>query len=150
MDLFNLDAVGMLIHFINKKSLLPVTELDNESGKLLEMVGQQVLVGVTYLSSKDARIRDQSKELVEKILPAIAPTLYRGVSVATVDFARARTVMQQMELTEADMPIVYITDTITQYPIRYKGKLEQNDLRKWAQDQLKESSQVNAEAQATS
>jgi hypothetical protein len=53
MDLFNLDNVGTLIHFINKKSLLPVTELDSESAKLVEMVGQQVLVGVTSRASKD-------------------------------------------------------------------------------------------------
>lgn len=39
MDVFHLDNVGALIHFINKKSLLPVTELDNESAKLVEMVG---------------------------------------------------------------------------------------------------------------
>ena len=39
MDLFNLENISLLTHFINKKSLLSVTELDNESGRLLEMVG---------------------------------------------------------------------------------------------------------------
>lgn len=61
MDIFNVESVGILLHFMNKKSLMPVTELDVESGRLLEMVGQQVLVGVTNLNSNDASVRDQSK-----------------------------------------------------------------------------------------
>lgn len=40
MDIFNMDSSGMLIHFMNKKSLMPVTDLDMESGRLVEMVGQ--------------------------------------------------------------------------------------------------------------
>lgn len=86
MDIFNLENVGLLIHFINKKSLMPVTELDPESGRLLEMVGQQVLVGVTSLNSRSDHIRYKSKDLVEKTLEGIAPTLYRGMCIATVEY----------------------------------------------------------------
>ena len=88
MDLFNLDNVGTLIHFINKKSLLPVTELDSESAKLVEMVGQQVLVGVTSRASKDQKVREESNFLVQKTLEQISPALYRGMTVATVEYAR--------------------------------------------------------------
>mgnify|MGYP000897520088 CR=1 FL=1 len=89
MDIFSVENVGLLLHFINKKSLMPVTELDPESGRLLEMVGQQVLVGLTNFNSKDVKVRDQSKELVEKTLEAIAPTLYRGMCIATAEYASA-------------------------------------------------------------
>ena len=87
MDVFNIDSVGVLIHFINKKSLLPVTELDQESGRLVEMVGQQAIIGVTSLGNTNAKIRRESKELVERTLPAIAPALYRGMTVGTVEYS---------------------------------------------------------------
>ena len=38
-DLFNLREVGTLIHFINKRSLEPVTKIDGESNLMIEMVG---------------------------------------------------------------------------------------------------------------
>lgn len=40
MDLFNLESVATMVHFMNKKSLQPVTELTGESSRLLETVGQ--------------------------------------------------------------------------------------------------------------
>ena len=52
-DIMGMDNANIATHLINKKSLPPVTELDQESGRLLEMVGQQVLVGVTSLTSKN-------------------------------------------------------------------------------------------------
>ena len=91
----------------------PVTELDNESGRLLEMVGQQVLVGVTSLSSKNTKVRDESKDLVERTLESIAPTLYRGMSIATVDHSRISNIMQMLGLTEIDLPVIYVTDATT-------------------------------------
>ena len=39
MDIFHVENVGVVLHFMNKKSLMPVTELDSESGRLVEMVG---------------------------------------------------------------------------------------------------------------
>ncbi len=113
MDVFNIDSVGVLIHFINKKSLLPVTELDTEAGRLVEMVGQQVLVGVTSLGSSDPKIRAASKELVERTLPAISPALYRGMTVATVEFGLMGHVMSRGDYEEKDMPVIYVTDTVT-------------------------------------
>ena len=96
MDIFHLENVGLLLHFINKKSLMPVTELTPESGRLLEMVGQQVLVGVTNLNSKNGKIRDASKELVERTLEGIAPTLYGGMCIATAEFSNAPGFIKQM------------------------------------------------------
>ena len=96
MDIFHLENVGLLIHFINKKSLMPVTELTPESGRLLEMVGQQVLVGVTNLNSKNTNTREASKELVERTLEGIAPTLYRGMCIATAEFSKAPGFIKQM------------------------------------------------------
>ena len=37
--MFNIDGPPIVVHFMNKKSLLPVTEIDKESAKLVEMVG---------------------------------------------------------------------------------------------------------------
>ena len=39
MDMFNIDSTSVLTHFISKKSLMPVSELDSESVALIEMVG---------------------------------------------------------------------------------------------------------------
>ena len=38
MDILTLDSVGMLVHWLNKKSLTSVTYLTPESSKLLEML----------------------------------------------------------------------------------------------------------------
>ena len=111
---------------------MPVTELDTESGR------QQVMVGVTNLSSKVPKVREQSKEL-DLILQAIAPSLYRGISLAIVEYANVLNIMRGLGLGENDVPMIYLTDANTQMPIPYKGKLEQNDIRKWAQDILKEA-----------
>lgn len=86
MDLFNLENVGTMVHFFNKKCLQPVTELTGESSRLLEIVGQQIMIGVTHLDSKSPSIKAKSKELVEKTLESIAPMLYRGMSIATIDY----------------------------------------------------------------
>ena len=64
------------------------------------MVGQQVLVGVTGLNSKNARIASESKDLVDKTLHALAPALYRGMMVATVDHVQVKHVLQQLGLSE--------------------------------------------------
>ena len=40
------------------------------------------------------------------------------------------------------MPIVYVTDTITQVPTLYRGELEENAIRAWATDILKQSKPV--------
>lgn len=37
--MMGMDNINVVTHLINKKSLLPVTELDPEAGRLLEMVG---------------------------------------------------------------------------------------------------------------
>ena len=124
MDIFNVESVGILLHFMNKKSLMPVTELDVESGRLLEMVGQQVLVGVTNLNSNDASVRDQSKELVEKTLEAIAPTLYRGMAIATADYQSNPNFLNNMGITENNLPLIYVTDSFSNANIYYKGELE--------------------------
>ena len=124
MDIFNVESVGILLHFMNKKSLMPVTELDVESGRLLEMVGQQVLVGVTNLNSNDASVRNQSKELVEKTLEAIAPTLYRGMAIATADYQSNPNFLNNMGITENNLPLIYVADSFSNANIYYKGELE--------------------------
>ena len=53
------------------------------------MLNQNVLIGVTdFKSTEDFIVRD-SKELVEKTLPGIAPTLYRAMNVAWIDYENA-------------------------------------------------------------
>lgn len=39
LDILQLDGYGTLVHFIIKRSLLPVTEIDDESNLLVEMAG---------------------------------------------------------------------------------------------------------------
>lgn len=139
-----MENVGSLIHFINKKSLQAVTELDTESAKIVEMVGQQVLVGVTSLYYKnDSKVRDESKQLVQKTLEQISPALYRGMTVATVEFANTRTMMEGMGFTEADMPVIYVSDSVRNVPKIYRGELEQNAIRTWATDILRNSVPVS-------
>ena len=74
----------------------------------------------------------------------MAPAVYKGMQVATVDYLRAKTVMTQMNLKEEDLPIVYATDTINQLPYKYNGELEYNPIVAWAQELLKSSTPVAA------
>ena len=109
MDILHLESVGVLVHWLNKKSLPQVTELTHESSKLLEMLNQNVLVGVTSLNHEEEFIRRNSKELVEKTLPGIAPTLFRAMNVAWVDFENAPSFLKnELGLKHHQMPVIYI------------------------------------------
>ena len=78
-------------------------------------------------------IRRESKELVEKTLPGIAPTLFRAFNVATVDYENAPSIVKnEMGLKEHQMPIIYIDQMLTNHPILYTGKLKENAIRVWA------------------
>lgn len=110
--MFQIDGPPIVVHFMNKKSLLPVTELDKESAKLVEMVGQQILVGLTHLNSDRPKVKAESKRMVEKVLPELAPALYRGMTIATIDYAKAGEILHQMRKTEKDLPLIYATDIV--------------------------------------
>lgn len=100
IDIMLMDTINVATHLVNKKSMMPVTELDAEAGRLLELVGQTVLVGVTDFNSKNKKIADESKELVDKTLHALAPALFQGMMVATVEHTRVSHVMEQLGITE--------------------------------------------------
>lgn len=68
--------------------------------------------------------------------------LYRGMSVATIDYSRGKEFLTKIGLTESDMPLIYVTDTINQWPNIYEGELESDAIRVWAQDLLKRSQYV--------
>lgn len=91
--MFNIDGPPIVVHFMNKKSLLPVTEIDKESAKLVEMVGQQILVGLTHMNSERPKVKAESKRMVERVLPELAPTLYKGMTIATIDYTKAEEVL---------------------------------------------------------
>ncbi len=61
------------------------------------------------------------------------------MTVATVEFANTRTMMESMGFSESDMPIIYVSDSVRNVPKIYKGELEQNAIRTWATDILKNS-----------
>ena len=92
---------------------------------------------MTNLNSKDAKIRDQSKELVERTLESIAPTLYRGMCIATAEYSNAPSFFRNLGIRESDAPLIYVTDTLTNTPMMYDGELEPDAIRLWAQDLLK-------------
>ena len=144
LDLFHIPHFNVLQHFISKKSLMPVTEIDQESSYLIELLGQQVIIGVYHLNSKNEKVRDESRRLLERTLPEVAPAVYKGMQVATTDYSKAKNVLDQMNLTEDDLPILYATDTINQLPYKYNGPLEYNPIVAWAQELIKTSTPVNA------
>ena len=49
-----------LVHTFSKLSLLPITEINTEAEKLLEMTGQIVLVAVLSLDDENELIRKES------------------------------------------------------------------------------------------
>ena len=63
--------------------------------------------------------------------------------MATVEFANTRTMMESMGFTEADMPVIYVSDSVRNVPKIYKGELEQNAIRTWATDILRNSVPVS-------
>lgn len=144
MDLMTLEHQSLLVYFVNKKSLMPVTEIiDDESEKLLELVGQQVIVGVTSIGSKIEKVRVESHRLIERTLPELAPALYRGMTIATADYSKAKPVIDMMNLSEKHLPLIYATDTLNQIPYLYKGELELHPIMSWAQDIVKSSTPAN-------
>ena len=86
IDLFHLEHMNVLMHFIGKKTLLPVTEITGESSHLIELLGQQVLIAITHIGSKKEKIRSESHRMLERLLPQLAPAVFKGMQVATVDF----------------------------------------------------------------
>lgn len=140
MDLLELTDSSTLIHFMMKKSLKPVSELNPETNRILDLTGQQVLVGITDLTSENRRIREDSKRLVETTLPAVAPTVYRALNVATADYATHSIMVTNLGLSREDLPLVYMLDHKTGEPyMLMNSSLETNEVRKWAQDILKET-----------
>jgi len=94
LDLFQLEHMNVLSHFIGKKSLLPVTEIDTESSYLIELLGQQVVIGITHLGSKSEKVRSESRRLLERTLPGVAPALYQALVVATVDYDMGKAALE--------------------------------------------------------
>ncbi len=57
--------------------------------------------------------------------------------------------MESMGFTEGDMPVIYVSDSVRNVPKIYKGELEQNAIRTWATDILRNSVPVgDGEAKA--
>lgn len=54
-----------------------------------------------------------------------------------------------MGVTEAHMPLVYVTDAFTQVPIIYQGELEPDSIRAWAQGILKDAQDAASSSTAT-
>lgn len=61
------------------------------------------------------------------------------MTVATVEFSNTKNMMKSLGFTEADMPIIYVSDSVRNVPRLYKGELEQNAIRAWAIDIIKNS-----------
>ena len=67
-DLLQLESIVQLSHWINKKSIMPVQEMFLEANKVLDLVGQQVIIALTDFGSSDPDIKHESKQLVETTL----------------------------------------------------------------------------------
>ena len=74
---------------------------------------------------------------MEKTLEAIAPTLYRGMCIATADFSTNPSFLNNLGIMESNLPLIYVTDTFSNVPLFYRGELEQDAIRAWAQDVIK-------------
>ena len=53
------------------------------------------MIGITDLKSDKPQIKRESKELVERTLEGLAPALYRGMSVAYVEYDEITTNIMQ-------------------------------------------------------
>ena len=69
-EIDNIDS-RTLVHNFSKQSLLPITEIDSESEKLLELTGQLVFVGVLSLNDENELIRKESNEILKRTLPKV-------------------------------------------------------------------------------
>ena len=57
VDIYNLQGTKLLLKEFSKGSLLSLNKLDKETQRLLEMTGQNIVVGVVSLDNKDEKIR---------------------------------------------------------------------------------------------
>ena len=45
------------------------------------------------MNSERPKVKAESKRMVERVLPELAPTLYKGMTIATIDYTKAEEVL---------------------------------------------------------
>ena len=84
-----------LVNTFSKLSLLPITEYNFESEKLLQMTGKLVLVGVLSLEDQNEKIREESWEILKYTLKEVAARLPKEYNYATIDYEGAKEILEK-------------------------------------------------------
>ena len=132
-DFLNLHSENDLVYFIQKKSLQPVQEIFPESFKLIENVGQVIVVAMVDFNSPNPEIVKKSKHLVEDVLPQVAKSLFMGMVVAYNDIQVNPHIAKNMNLLGKDLPLLFHFDP-AEGPIKYTGKLNVDDISVWGKE----------------
>ena len=95
------------------------------------------MIALTDFGSSDPNIKQASKDLVETTLERIAPTLYRGVSLAYADISSHSNMMNKIGLTKDKLPAIYTIMQESGNMLVYNDEMTEDGIRVWAQDIIK-------------
>jgi len=95
------------------------------------MVGQQVIVALGDFGSSNQEVKSASKTLVETTLANIAPSLYRGASLAYADISTHGGMAQRLNVAPDELPILYSIMQDTGDVIQYNDEFSEDGIRIW-------------------
>jgi len=65
----------------------------------MELVGQSILVAFVDFESSDKEVKNQSLDLVNNVLPEVAPAVFKAITVAYTHIQSAESLAGRMGLT---------------------------------------------------
>ena len=133
VDIYNLQGTKLLLKEFSKGSLLSLNKLDKETQRLLEMTGQNIVVGVVSLDNKDEKIRQDSQEFKDETLPIVVNFMVGNFNFAIADYEEGETkeILAKKGFGEKDLPLIYGIDFYTNEYLVYNGELDLESISKW-------------------
>lgn len=125
-------------YWINKKSIKPVEEMDTDTFRIFELIRQPVVIAFVDLNSKDKKVFKASQNLVDNILPKVAPAFFHGAVIAYADNNQYKQHRKMLGVTTSKTPALTINNN-EQKVLPFPDNLEMNEdnISKWLSDFVK-------------
>ncbi len=96
--------------WINKKSIKDVEEMSPDTFRIFEVIRQPIVIFFVDLKSADKQIRENSINLVDQILPEVAPAFFHGVIISYADNNLYNSHRKLMGITHKKIPAISINN----------------------------------------
>lgn len=84
-DLLQGNPSNGFMFWVNKKSIRDVEEMNTDTFRIFEMIRQPIVVAFVDLKSQDKKVAKDSIQLIDQILPEVAPAFFHGVIISYAD-----------------------------------------------------------------